>query len=146
MSIHTPARRGFAATVVVVGWWAGTPSAVADNPVCSADACSFHSPSHEISCEIDYRRGSGMPDTTYCQVIQQPPGGESVRMDTSGAYTVCTGESCLGNPGLAQATLSYGQSAGLGPFSCRSEVAGVTCTVDSGRGFTVSDSGIAPAG
>lgn len=32
------------------------------------------------------------------------------------------------------------------PFSCLSEVSGITCTVASGRGFTISSSGITPAG
>jgi hypothetical protein len=71
---------------------------------------------------------------------------QSVHMDPTGTFTVCTGETCLGNPGLGQGTLAYGQTAGIGPFSCLSEARGVTCTVTSGRGFTISSSGITPAG
>lgn len=122
------------------------PAAAADNPICSANACSFYSPSRNISCEIDYQRGAGIPDVVYCQIGPAQPLHQSVHMDPTGAFTVCTGETCLGNPGLGQGTLAYGQTAGIGPFSCRSEVSGVTCTVTSGRGFTISSGGITPAG
>jgi hypothetical protein len=143
MSSHAPVRFGIAAAAVMAaGLWGATPPAAADNPVCTANVCSFYSPSHKISCEIDYQRG--MQDTTYCQIGPSQP--QSVRMDPSGAFSVCTGESCLGNPGLGQATLAYGQTAGIGPFTCVSEVSGVTCRVTSGRGFTISSSGVTPTG
>ena len=87
-----------------------------------------------------------MPDMTYCQIAPPQPVQQSVHMDPAGAFTVCTGETCLGNPGLGQATLAYGQTAGIGPFSCLSEASGITCRVTSGRGFTISSSGITPAG
>jgi hypothetical protein len=139
-------RRIAATGIVAVGWCAGMPCAAAENPICSADACSFYSPSHHISCEIDYQRGAGMPDMTYCQIAPPQHLPQSVHMDPTGAFTVCTGETCLGNPGLGQATLAYGQTAGIGPFSCLSEASGITCRVTSGRGFTISSSGITPAG
>lgn len=132
--------------IVTVGWSAGIPGAAADNPICSANSCSFYSPSHNLSCEIDYQRGAGMTDMTYCQVSPSQPLHQSVHMDSTGAYQVCTGETCLGNPGLGQATLAYGQTAAIGPFSCLSEVSGITCTAAPGRGFTISTSGITPAG
>ena len=139
-SIAPIGRRIAASGVVAVGFCVGMPSAAADNEFCSVQVCSFYSPSHAISCEMDYQR-QGLPDSTYCQINPaQPP--QSVHMDATGTYSVCTGESCLGNPGLGQATLPYGKSVGLGPFGCRSEVDGVTCTVSSGRGFAISSSGI----
>lgn len=131
--------------IAAVGLWAGTPPAAADNPVCAANVCSFYSPSHKISCKIDYQRGAGMPDNTYCQISQSQPQPQSVPLDPGGGFSVCTGESCSGNPGLGQGTLAYGQAAHLGPFTCLSEVNGVTCTVASGRGFTISSSGVVPA-
>jgi len=134
------------AAIVAAGCCAVMPSAAADNPICLANVCSFYSPSHKISCEIDYQRGAGMPDVTYCQISPPQPLHQSVHMDPTGAFTVCTGENCLGNPGLGQSTLAYGQTAGIGPFSCKSEVSGITCTVASGRGFTISSSGITAAG
>ena len=139
-------RRIAATGIVAVGWCAGMPHATADNPICSANVCSFYSPSHNISCEIDYQRGADTPDMAYCQITPPQLLQPSVHMDPTEAFAVCTGETCLGNPGLGQATLAYGQTAGIGPFSCLSEVSGVTCTVTSGRGFTISSSGITPAG
>jgi hypothetical protein len=139
-------RRIAATWIVAVGWCAGMPDAAAENPICSANVCSFYSPSHNISCEIDDQRGARMPDMTYCQIAPPQSLQQSVHMDPTGTFTVCTGETCLGNPGLGQGTLAYGQTAGIGPLSCLSEARGVTCTVASGRGFTISSSGITPAG
>ena len=128
--------------IVAIGCCVGAPRAGADNPVCSQTWCSFLSPSRNISCEIDYQR-SGIPDETYCQ-SNSPP--QSVHMSTDGAFKSCAGDSCLGNPGQGTPTLSYGQTAWLGPFSCLSEASGMTCKVTSGRGFTISNTGIARVG
>jgi hypothetical protein len=134
---------GIAASgVAAIGLYAGFPSAAADNPVCSEHVCAFYSPSHTISCEIDYQRDPGIADSTYCQINRPDSTPQSVHMDPTGKYTVCGGESCLGNPGLGQPTLAYGQSAGIGPFTCRSDPDGVTCTVRSGCGFAISSAGI----
>ncbi|OBI22995.1 hypothetical protein A5712_11880 [Mycobacterium sp. E2327] len=132
---------GAALGFVVVGF-VGTPRAAADNPVCSQTWCSFLSPSRNIGCEIDYQRGRDIPDEAYCQTTSPP---QSVHMSTDGTYKSCTGESCLGNAGEGTPTLPYGQTAGLGPFSCRSEASGITCTV-TGRGFSISNGGITPVG
>ena len=139
-SIALIGQRIAACGVVAVGFRVGMPAAAADNQFCSENVCSFYSPSHAISCEIDYQR-QGIPDSTYCQ-INSAQLAQSTHMDATGTYSVCSGQSCLGNPGLGQATLAYGESIGLGPFGCRSEVSGVTCTVSSGCGFAISSSGI----
>jgi serine/threonine-protein kinase len=101
----------------------------------------FQSPSGNISCEIDYQRGSGMSDTAYC-VSFRPL--QNVAMNSDGVLTVCTGESCGSNPPVGEPTLPYNHTTGIGPFACLSEVSGVSCTVASGRGFTISNSGITP--
>lgn len=129
--------------VAVVACCLGTPRAAADNPVCTPTWCAFLSPTRNIGCEIDYQRGSGIADETYCQTDSPP---QSVHMSTSGSFKACTGASCLGNAGQGTPTLAYGQSAGVGPFNCRSESDGVTCTVTSGRGFTLSSTGITSVG
>lgn len=129
--------------VVVVGGWLGAPPVRADNPVCASTWCSFLLPSRNIGCELSFQRGSGMPDETYCQ-SDSPP--QSVRMTPVGTFKTCNGETCLGNPGQGTPVLAYGQSAGLGPFSCKSDTGGVTCTVTSGRGFTLSSAGVTPVG
>jgi len=129
--------------IVVVAAGLSAPHAAADNPVCISTFCSFLTPSHNLGCEIDYQRGDGIADETYCQTDSPP---QSVTMSTDGSFKTCTGASCLGNAGQGTPTLAYGQSAGVGPFKCRSETGGVTCTVTSGRGFTISNSGITAVG
>ena len=129
--------------IVVLGWCAEMPQAAADNPLCTASVCAFWSPSRNVDCEIDYLRSPGIPDETYCQTNSPP---QSVHMSASGVLTNCTGTSCLGNAGIGTPTLAYGQTAGIGPFSCLSAASGVTCTVPSGRGFTISSAGITPVG
>ena len=101
-----------ALVLVVAGGWAGVPQAAADNPVCTQTWCAFLTPSRNLSCEIDYRRGSGIPDETYCQTNSPP---QSVHMSSDGSFKPCTGDSCLGNPGQGTATLAYGQAAVSAP-------------------------------
>ncbi|WP_231974754.1 hypothetical protein [Mycobacterium sp. E1747] len=120
-------------------------AAIAFAPPAAADQDSyvtFLSPTRNISCEIDYQR-RGIPDSTFCFTIAPP---QSVTMDPAGVLSRCTGESCLANPPEGTPTLAYGQAKGTGPFTCRSETDGVTCTVVSGRGFTISNSGITAVG
>lgn len=111
----------------------------------TADVKFFQSPSGNISCEIDYKRDVRIPDGTYCMSIDPP---QNVSMNSSGVLvSVCTdGVGCLSNPPQGQPTLPYNHTTGLGPFTCLSEFSGVTCTVDSGRGFAISRSGIIPVG
>jgi serine/threonine-protein kinase len=120
----------------------------AADPCLSCDAPDvkfFHSPSNNIQCEIDYRRGSGTTDSVYCLSIDPP---RNATMSSSGVLTsVCTaGDSCLSNPPQGEPTLPYGHTTGIGPFTCLSEYEGMRCTVTSGRGFTMSKSGITPVG
>jgi hypothetical protein len=106
-------------------------AAVGFTPLATADTYAFLSPSGHISCEME--------DIIYCQTFSPP---QSVHMSADGALTPCTGEGCVGNPGIGTPTLAYGQSARRGPFTCVSQTDGVTCTVASGQGFTISSSGI----
>ncbi|BBX63992.1 hypothetical protein MSAS_31660 [Mycobacterium saskatchewanense] len=131
-----------AAMALAFACWPALPRAAADNPVCTPTECSFLSPSHNISCEVNFKRNE-IPDETYCQTNSPP---QSVTMTTSGSFKTCTGDSCLGNAAQGTPTLAYGQNAGVGPFNCRSETDGVTCTVTSGRGFTLSTAGITSVG
>jgi len=110
--------------------------------VCTTQVCSFYTPSHNISCELDTGGRVG-PDSAYCQTVRPP---QSVHMESDGGVHPCTGDSCLGNAGVGTPILAYGQTVALGPFSCVSAATGVTCTVTSGRGFAISDAGITPVG
>ena len=103
----------------------------------------FHSPSGNIMCEINYQRGDGSPDSAYCVSVEPP---QNVSVNSAGVPTVCAGVSCLSNGPTDAFTLGYGQTTGLGPFTCSSEVGGMTCTVGSGRGFMISRSGITTVG
>jgi hypothetical protein len=130
--------------IVVVGWCAGMPAAAADDSFCTAVGtyCAFYSPSHHINCEINTGGYVG-PDSVYCQTVQPP---QSVHMDNAGLFYTCTGENCIGNAAEGTPTLAYGQTMALGPFSCLSQVTGVTCTVAQGRGFRISTSGTISVG
>jgi hypothetical protein len=110
-------------------------------PVPTSSVPDFFSPSMNIGCELDYGR-TGVPDQAYCQTFTPP---QSVTMATDGSFTPCTGDTCVGNPGIDTPTLAYGQASAVGPFLCVSAFSGVTCTV-SGRGFQISRSGITPVG
>lgn len=132
-----------AATIVACGaeiacsTSAFVPSARADD-----NYVAFLSPTRNISCEINYHR-QGIPDETFCYALSRP---ESVTLNPDGTFSVCTGESCLANAAQNTPTLGYGQTMTNGPFSCRSEVSGVTCTVASGRGFMISSTAITTVG
>jgi Family of unknown function (DUF6636) len=106
-------------------------AAVIFAPLATADTYAFLSPSGNISCEME--------NIIYCQTNSPP---QSVHMSADGTVTPCTGEGCVGNPGIGTPTLAYGQSANHAPFTCVSQTDGVTCTVASGHGFTISNSGI----
>lgn len=104
-------------------------------------AVFFLSPSHNISCQINYHY-AGTPDSTYCQTTTPQ---QSVTLSTNGKLNVCKGVQCEANPPVNAIVLPYGQATGLGPFSCQSAITGVTC-LTAGRGFAISDTGIVPIG
>jgi hypothetical protein len=126
--------------IAVVAGCIGTPRAAADNLVCTPTVCSFLTPTHNIGCEMDFHR-NGLPDQVYCQSTNAP---QSVTMSDTGDLKTCAGEACLGNPAQGTATLTYGDNAGVGPFSCYVEYAGVTCAVLDGHGFNISNEAITP--
>jgi hypothetical protein len=129
------------------GWvcafsFTATPAGAASPgvPMQTTTGGEFLSPTRNISCEINHQR-SGVPDGVYCQTFSPP---QSVKMSPDGSFTTCTGSNCVGNPGIGTPILAYGQTTGVGPFSCLSAESGVTCTA-SGRGFEISRSGITPS-
>jgi hypothetical protein len=106
-------------------------------PMQTATGGEFYSPSGNIDCEIDFKTGLTV---TYCQTTNP---AESVTMDTSGHYTICTGQQCLANAGDTTPTLAYGTETGVGPFRCQSATTGVTCLAN-GKGFLISTAGVTP--
>ncbi len=96
----------------------------------------FTSPTQNIVCQI---RTTGT-EQVRCASFTPP---RLVVMVADGTYTSCSGSQCeLGNPGPGIPVLSYGTATGDGPFLCLSTTSGVTCTITSGRGFTISRAGI----
>jgi len=111
-----------------------------------AKTASFYSPSRNLSCEID--DGYANLVRAYCQSLHSP---HSVHMGPAGKLTICSGTSaatrCLGNIGEHTPILGYGKQVTVGRFRCRSEPAGVTCTViKSGKGFLINSAGIKRVG
>jgi uncharacterized protein DUF6636 len=116
----------------VAGPWKTKPAA--------RTSASFYSPSRNISCEInDGRQNVGT--FVYCQSWKRP---ESVKMGLDGRLKICRDKStmsphCLGDPGEHTPVLGYGKQVALKRFRCRSQQAGVTCTViATGKGFQIS--------
>ena len=105
-------------------------------PMQTATGGEFNSPTGNLGCEVSLTH-------VYCQSAAP---ARSVTMSTSGTYKTCAGEQCLGNSGEGTPTLAYGTSTGVGPFTCASSTAGVTCTTTAaGKGFRISTSGVTPA-
>ena len=103
----------------------------------------FFSPSKNISCEIDSNFGPSALTSALCLTISPP---KSVTLDTAGSLTECIGEQCLSNAGENTPTLGYGMSITLGPFTCASSTAGITCTLGNGDGFRISSTAVTPLG
>jgi hypothetical protein len=109
----------------------------------TATGTEFYSPSKNISCEIDSDFGPSAQSQVLCLTISP---ARSVVLKTDASLTECTGQACLSNAGVNTPVLAYGQSITLGPFSCQSSTAGITCTLPSGAGFLIASSGVTPRG
>lgn len=75
------------AVPVTLAGLAFAPQAAA-NPYPAENVQFFRSPSGNIHCEIDFQRGSGIPDGAYCMSVD-PPAHVLIRSDGSLA-DVCT--------------------------------------------------------
>ncbi len=125
----------------------GIAAALVSAPQAAAeqDGVFFVSPLAGLSCEIDWQR-DGIPNQVYCQTDSPP---QTVTMDDGGVIKSCMdidrpdfNSKCEhGDPGDAP-TLAYGQNAAGGPFTCLSAATGVTCTLPTGHGFSISAAGI----
>jgi hypothetical protein len=109
----------------------------------NARLASFYSPSRNLTCEMHDSAGFVR---VYCQSLNPP---HSVQMGLDGKLEICSGATaatrCIGNAGEGTPILAYGRQVTVGRFRCRSEQAGVTCTViQSRRGFLIDSAGITP--
>jgi hypothetical protein len=133
------------ACIGIVAAFVLAPSAAAD-----PGAMFFRSPLDGLNCEVDWQQ-SDIADQVYCQTYSPP---QTVRMDLNGVLTTCKdfdrpagATTCsVGNPPQDTVTLAYGQTTVTGPFTCASAPTGVSCTVPTGLGFTMSSAGITPIG
>jgi hypothetical protein len=104
----------------------------------------FESPSHNIWCD------SGDEEQAYC-ATKTPPHSATLNLD--GTLRVCARRRC-GGPGKFGAgdpVLGYGRVNEQGGFRCKSQLAGMTCTVKAGfrgarEGFRISRSGVTRVG
>lgn len=140
-----------AAAVVAggMGWLAWSAPARADTPLCTATTCSFVSPNQTIDCVITVGAKTG-PDSAFC-AWSDDSRAQTVRLLPNGALEPCINPvadkiaRCQAVPLTDPATLGYGQTAALGPFSCIADAYGITCrAAPSGKGFAMSSSGILP--
>lgn len=103
----------------------------------------FDSPSHNIRCS------SGDEGQAYC-ATNVPR--RSVNLSLDGTVDICASRCSTVGFGTGSSVLGYGQVNEQGGFRCKSEVAGMTCTVmlagqkGLGKGFRISRSGIVRVG
>lgn len=128
-----------------------TTTVITRVPMQTATGGEFLSPTRNISCEVNSAPpagsmdASGKPLAPYAMCLTVSP-ARRASLSAEGVVTTCMGESCLSNAGVNTPTLAYGTETGAGPFTCVSLTVGVTCTVSSGKGFSISTSGITSVG
>lgn len=91
-----------------------------------------------VQCEMA-SGGWAKTGWTYCQTVTPP---RSVRLTTSSRASVCTGDGCLGNPGIGTPRVPIGTTVVLGPYACSVESHGVRCSVDVVTGFRITPGGV----
>jgi hypothetical protein len=132
---------------LVAGPWKQVGKGKAKKPAARTSA-SFYSPSRNVSCEMNDGR-PGVGSYVYCQSMDRP---HTVKMGLDGKLKICRDAStttthCLGNPGERTPVLAYGKAITLKHFRCRSQQAGVTCTViKTGKGFRIDRNGVRRVG
>jgi hypothetical protein len=104
-----------------------------------ADQSSFHSPSGNIQCELDFDVGPSVANVAYCQTFEP---AQAVRLKPNGKIKVCKGMACLGDGPQDALILGFGEHITQGPFRCTSRRNGMRCTLEGGRGFRISRAGI----
>lgn len=143
-------RTAWAVAVAVAVLPVAAPAARAETPLCTATSCSFVSPNQSIDCVITVGSKSGTPDGAFCAWSDEQR-AQTVRLLPNGSLEPCINPvadkiaRCQSDPLTGVATLGYGQTAALGPFSCVADAYGITCrAAPSGKGFAMSSSGILP--
>jgi hypothetical protein len=135
------------------GYWvlaSATSTGSAATITAGAVRASFYSPSRNLSCVmLDGSRTSSLRNAVNCQSVDRP---HAVSMGLDGRLKICHGlTACVyPHPGVSdipKMVLGYGKQVTVGRFRCRSQQAGVTCTViTSGKGFLITSARITPVG
>ena len=124
-------------TAVVTG---STTVTIASPVAANTANGAFLSPTKNLGCQITQDPSSQVRCVSF-----SPP--QLVTMSADGTIARCTGSSCdLGNPAIETPVLAYGAAIGNSALLCLSTTAGITCTIPSGHGFTISRSGISTVG
>jgi hypothetical protein len=139
---------GIAAAFVVCAALSGPTLPAAHGASVPPTSASFYSPSRNISCEMNDGRAH-VGSVVYCQSLAHP---HSVKLGLDGRLKICRGGTltttrCLGDAGEHTPVLGYGKQITLRHFRCRSEEAGVSCTViKTGKGFRIDRAGVRAIG
>ncbi len=96
----------------------------------------FLSPDGSVWCQIGT---TGEVDRAWC-ATRAPQRSAQVARD--GTVQVCHDTVCTKNWGTGSPRLHAGQRSRVGPYRCTGDAAGMTCTVASGQGFTISTAGV----
>lgn len=136
------ALAGGAAGLVVSVAMSAAPAG-AEPLTCAGTSCSFTSPTGAITCVID-------GDSAACSRSEEDR-MYSVKLLPNGALDPCinllpgVGKPCQSYATTGAPALAYGQTAGLGPYTCLAEASAISCTVaPQGKGFSINSTGILP--
>jgi hypothetical protein len=112
----------------------------------STGAVEFNLPGGRVGCTFIKAGGTSVYKTrdggAELSCDRTSPKYSRVQIGSKGAAAVLTN---VGDPSCCGASniLQIGQVWRGGPFTCKSEVSGLSCARDDGRGFTLTKRGIA---
>ena len=103
-------------------------------PVLADEYIAFHSPSGNIHCGLTVSADYTGARCDIFQITAQSFTSPPADCEFEG-YLACVSDTVADDAGLE---VGYGQEVSLGGITCSSAQSGMTCTNDSGHGFTVS--------
>ena len=96
----------------------------------------FYASPQQVSCEFDTETGSTQ-HSIYCEYASSTF-AQHVVMTSTGHITVCRSINCGSNAGLGTPTFLAPTHVVGAPITCVVLSHGTTCTLPSGRGFTIT--------
>ncbi len=121
------------------------PGTGAPTPLCWNQ--DFVSPSKNIQCYFGPQTQNNPTVTVSCQSFNKPS-TVMLSVNEGIVYSCSASTTCnVGNGPVGMQVMPYGSSVTTNGYLCKSETAGVTCTVQStGKGFLISDTGVQSIG